>query len=57
VTDVPVVTLVKGRTADNPATFHIGFIQPTEAAVDALHARFSRALRRRIRPGRERPVG
>jgi hypothetical protein len=33
------LTLLKARTADYPATFHIGFIQPTEAAVDALHAR------------------
>jgi lactoylglutathione lyase len=36
-----VVTLMKGRTADYPATFHIGFIQPSEAAVDALHARLT----------------
>jgi lactoylglutathione lyase len=36
-----VLTLMKGRTADYPATFHIGFIQATEAAVDALHARLT----------------
>ena len=30
-----VLTLMKARTADYPGTFHIGFIQPTEAAVDA----------------------
>ena len=34
-----VLTLMKARAADYPATFHIGFIQPTEAAVDALYAR------------------
>ena len=36
-----VLTLMKGRTADYPATFHIGFIQPAEADVDALHARLT----------------
>jgi lactoylglutathione lyase len=36
-----VVTLMKGRTADYPATFHIGFIQATEADVDAMHARLT----------------
>jgi catechol 2,3-dioxygenase-like lactoylglutathione lyase family enzyme len=36
-----VLTLMKARTADYPGTFHIGFIQPTEAAVDALHARLT----------------
>lgn len=36
-----VLTLMKARAADYPATFHIGFIQATEAAVDELHARLT----------------
>jgi hypothetical protein len=38
-----VLTLMKARTADYPGTFDIRFIQPTEAAVDALHARLTAA--------------
>jgi lactoylglutathione lyase len=34
-----VLTLMKARAVVYPATFHIGFIQPTEAAVDELYAR------------------
>jgi len=34
-----VLTLMKARAADYPATFHIGFIQASEAEVDAMHAR------------------
>lgn len=36
-----VVTLMKGRTADYPTTFHIGFMQPTDDAVDVLHGRLA----------------
>ena len=36
-----VLTLIKGRAEDvkYPATFHIGFIQPTEQHVDAINQR------------------
>jgi lactoylglutathione lyase len=36
-----VLTLIKGRAEDvkYPPTFHIGFIQPSESDVDAIHAR------------------
>lgn len=33
------VTLMKGKIAAYPATFHIGFNQPNREAVDALYAR------------------
>lgn len=38
-----VLTLMKAAARDNgyPSTFHIGFIQESEAAVDALHARLT----------------
>ena len=36
-----VLSLMKARTADYPSTFHIGFMQESEAAVDALHARLT----------------
>lgn len=34
-----VVTLMKAKTVDYPQTFHIGFIQDSDAKVDALNAR------------------
>lgn len=34
-----VLALMKGKDARYPASFHIGFIQPDRAAVDAIHAR------------------
>ena len=36
-----VLTLIKGRPEDvkYPPTFHVGFIQPNEAAVDAINTR------------------
>ncbi|MGB3337355.1 MAG: VOC family protein [Devosia sp.] len=34
-----VLALMKGKDATYPANFHIGFIQPDTAAVDAIHAR------------------
>jgi len=36
-----VLTLIKGRAEDvkYPATFHVGFIQPTEQHVDAINQR------------------
>lgn len=40
--DDMVLTLIgvgRSKQVSYPKTFHIGFIQPTEAAVDELHAR------------------
>ena len=36
-----VLTLIKGRAEEvrYPPTFHVGFIQPSEADVDAINAR------------------
>ena len=34
-----VITLMKAKSADYPQTFHIGFIQESEAQVNALNAR------------------
>ena len=34
-----VLGLMKGKDATYPTNFHIGFIQPDEAAVDSIHAR------------------
>lgn len=34
-----VITLMKAKTADYPQTFHIGFIQDSDAKVDALNQR------------------
>ena len=34
-----VITLMKAKSADYPQTFHIGFIQDSEAKVDALNER------------------
>ena len=34
-----VLTLIKAKDVSYPDFFHIGFIQPSEAAVDAVHAR------------------
>lgn len=34
-----VLALMKGKDATYPANFHIGFIQPDRAGVDAVHAR------------------
>ena len=34
-----VLALMQGKDAVYPANFHIGFIQPNRAAVDAIHAR------------------
>ena len=34
-----VISMFKGKDIVYPGTFHIGFIQPTEAAVDAIYAR------------------
>lgn len=36
-----VFALMKGKDATYPANFHIGFIQPNAAAVDAVHARLT----------------
>ena len=37
--DGMIVTLMKAKSADYPQTFHIGFIQESEAQVDALNER------------------
>lgn len=34
-----VLSMFKGKDIVYPATFHIGFIQPSEAAVDEINAR------------------
>ena len=34
-----VLSMFKGRDITYPSTFHIGFIQPSEADVDAVNAR------------------
>jgi lactoylglutathione lyase len=34
-----VLAPMKGKDASYPANFHIGFIQPSKADVDAIHAR------------------
>ncbi len=34
-----VVTLMKAKSAEYPQTFHVGFIQGSEAEVNALNAR------------------
>ena len=36
-----VLALMKGKDAVYPGNFHIGFIQPGRAAVDAIHARLA----------------
>lgn len=36
-----VLALMKGKDATYPANFHIGFIQPDAASVDAIHARLA----------------
>lgn len=35
-----VITLMKAKKVEYPATFHIGFYPESEAAVDELHRRF-----------------
>jgi lactoylglutathione lyase len=34
-----VIALMKAKRADYPETFHIGFIQPSDAEVDAINER------------------
>ena len=34
-----ILSMFKGKDISYPATFHIGFIQPSEAAVDEINAR------------------
>ncbi|MDB5506068.1 MAG: hypothetical protein JWR75_706 [Devosia sp.] len=36
-----VLTLMKAKTVVYPDTFHIGFIQPSEAKVDEIYARLT----------------
>lgn len=39
--DGMVLTLMRGKEVDYPATFHIGFFRGSEAEVDALHQRLT----------------
>jgi lactoylglutathione lyase len=36
-----VISMFKGKDIHYPGTFHIGFIQESEAAVDAIYARMT----------------
>ena len=36
-----VISMFKGKDIVYPGTFHIGFIQPNEAAVDAIYAQMT----------------